>query len=97
MENGSFICHAFAFLQVEVDDDVFYFDENKHKWTEASFIKVIIDPDREAPADVLFPLQLMATTWKIDISQTDVPASKTKPCHRDTSAHVAPNTRRFGL
>ena len=48
------------------DDDIFYFDECKHKWIEACLLKVLINSDWDIPKDSIVPLRLLAEYWRID-------------------------------
>jgi hypothetical protein len=47
IEDGSFICYVLAIMKVEEDDNIFFFDECKHKWTEVTIVKVLINLDRD--------------------------------------------------
>jgi hypothetical protein len=66
MEDGSHTCHVLAMLEIQEDDDIFYFDECKHKWTEEDLLKVLINPDWDIPADSVQPLRMLVDYWRID-------------------------------
>jgi hypothetical protein len=68
LEDGSFVCHVLAIMTVAEDDDIFYFDECKYKWTEACLLKVLINPNWDIPKDSIFPLRLLTEYWGIDTS-----------------------------
>jgi hypothetical protein len=70
LEDGSFVCHVLAIMTVAEDDDIFYFDERKHKWIEDCLFKVLINPDWDIPQESVFPLRLLMEYWGID---TDFP------------------------
>jgi hypothetical protein len=55
-----------AMLEIQEDDDIFYFDECKHKWTEEDLLKVLINPDWDIPADSVQPLRMLVDYWRID-------------------------------
>jgi hypothetical protein len=53
-------------MAIEVNDDTFYFDECKLKWTEDSLLKVLINPDWDIPSESIFPLRMLTEHWEID-------------------------------
>jgi hypothetical protein len=53
-------------MQVPKDDNTFYFDECKHKWTEATLLKVLINPDWDIPKESVPPLTMLTEYWGID-------------------------------
>jgi hypothetical protein len=67
LEDGSFVCHVLAIMKVEEDDDIFYFDESKHKWMEDCLLKVLINPDWDILKNSIFPLRLLTEFWGLDI------------------------------
>jgi hypothetical protein len=68
VEDGSHICHVLALLEVKEDDDFFFFDECKYKWTEEELLKVLINPDWDIPVESIQPLRILADFWGIDTS-----------------------------
>lgn len=68
MEDESHICHVIALLDIKEDDDTFYFDKCKHKWTEEDLLKVLINPDWDIPPESIQPLMMLADYWGIDTS-----------------------------
>jgi hypothetical protein len=63
MEDGSHICRVLALLDIKEDDDIFYFDEYKHKWTKEDLLKVLINPDWDIPLESVQPLMMLADYW----------------------------------
>lgn len=42
---GGAICHVLAVMDLDPADDHFYFNEATHKWTDAEFIRVLVNAD----------------------------------------------------
>jgi hypothetical protein len=66
LEDGSFVCHVLAIMAVVENDDIFYFDECKYKWSENCLLKVLINPDWDIPQESIFPLRMLTKYWGID-------------------------------
>jgi hypothetical protein len=45
VDDGSFNCHMLAIMHVAEDDDIFYYNKCKHKWTKDTLLKVQINPN----------------------------------------------------
>jgi hypothetical protein len=71
LEDGSHICHVLALYEIAKDNNVFFFDECKQKWTKDIMLKVLVNPNWDIPTESFFPLNMLTELWRINLSFPD--------------------------